>query len=155
VINLDEPDEYIDFMAKYKDWISIKRIGIRENTRPEEVVFYLAGIRTTIDSKSYPMLNIKTSLLDAYAQKVCQGSKKNYESLASALQKLGTPDAKKVISEASSKEFAPLAETYLLGKVITTIGYDASINQTQISKIFPDLKVKKPLGRSKSSKVEE
>ena len=26
---MDDPSEYIDFMAKYKDWISIKRLGIR------------------------------------------------------------------------------------------------------------------------------
>ena len=152
---MDEPDQYIDFMAKYKDWISIKRLGIREDTRPEEVVHYLAGVRSTIDVKSYPMLAIKTSMLDEQAAKVCLGSKKNYQSLSAAIAKLSDPDTKKVVSESCSKELTPLAEIYLLSKVVTTIGYDTSINQTVMSKVFPGLKPpKKPLGR-KGKKTEE
>ena len=69
---MDEPEEYIDFMAKYKDWVSIKRIGIRPETRPEEVVHYLAGVRTTIDVKSYPMLKINTQMLDQQAERSAQ-----------------------------------------------------------------------------------
>jgi hypothetical protein len=155
---LDEPEEYIDFMAKYKDWISIKRIGIRENTVPAEVVNYLAGVRTTIDSKAYPMLQIKTSMLDAYAAKVCEGLKKNYGSLASAFSKMDSPETKKVIVESCSKELAPVAETYLLNKVITTLGFDVSINQPMMSKIYPELKLPKTPGlgrKGKKAKTED
>lgn len=148
---MDEPDEYIDFMAKYKDWISIKRLGIREATKPEEVVHHMAAIRGTIDSKSYLLLGIKSSILDQQAKNICAGSRKSYESLAAALSKMNSSETKKVISEACSKELAPLAETYLLGKILTTIGYDASINQAQMSKIFPYLKTPKPLGRGKKA----
>lgn len=154
---MDEPDEYIDFMAKYKDWVSIKRIGIRPETRPEEVVHYLAGVRGTIDAKSYPMLAIKTQMLDQEAAKICEGLKKNYPSLSTAIAKLGNPDTKKVLNESCSKELVPLAEIYMLSKVLTTLGYDTSINQTVMSKIFPGLKTPKTLGRKgkKQQPVEE
>lgn len=153
---MDEPEEYIDFMAKYRDWISIKRIGIRPETKPEEVVHYLAGIRTTIDSKSFPMLKINTSALDEYANTLSAGMKKSYGSLASALNKMDSPETKKVLVESSSKELSSLAEIYLLGKVISNIGFDTSINQKAISKIFPEIKTPKPLGRAgKSKKGEE
>ena len=140
-------------MAKYRDWVSIKRLGIRANTRPEEIVHHLAAIRSTIDAKSYPFLSIKTSILDDYSKKLCQGRKKSYASLGVALAKMANPETKKAIAESASKELAPIAETYLLGKVISTIGYDTAINQTQMSKIFPDLKVKKPLGAKSKKEV--
>jgi hypothetical protein len=139
-------------MAKYKDWVSIKRIGIRPETRPEEVVHYLAAVRTTIDSKSYPMLGINTSMLDQQATKICAGSKKNYSSLGQAIAKMSDPETKSVVVSSCSKELAPLAETYLLSKVVSTIGYDVSINQTLMSKIYPGLKPQKmPLGRKKKT----
>ncbi len=154
---MDEPEEYIDFMAKYGAWISIKRIGIRPETKPEEVVQYLAGVRTTIDAKSYPMLKINTTMLDQQAAKICEGSKKNYASLAAAISKMADSDTKKAVADSCPKELSQMAETYLLSKVVTIIGYDTSINQVQITKAFPDLKPpRKPLGRTKKTeKIEE
>ena len=149
MIILDEPEEYIDFMAKYKDWISIKRIGIRPETRPAEVVHYLAGVRTTIDTRSFPMLGIKTSMLDQYATKLCEGSRKSYGSLSSVLAKMEGAETKRVLGESASKELSAIAEIYLLGKVITNLGFDTSINQKAISKVYPDIKTSKPLGRGK------
>lgn len=155
---MDEPDEYIDFMAKYKDWISIKRIGIRADTRPEEVVGYLAGVRATIDSKSYPMLAIKTSILDAYAGKLCSGMRKSYSSLSAIFSKMDSPETRKTILESCSKELSPIAETYLMGRVLTTLGFDTSINVAQMQKVFPDLKLPKTPGlgrKGKKSAAEE
>jgi hypothetical protein len=152
---LDEPEEYIDFMAKYRDWISIRRIGIRPETKPEEVVQYLAGIRTTIDVKSYPMLGIKTSMLDDHANKISAGMRKSYSSLAGVLGKMDGTETKRIILESCSKELAPIAETYLLGKIISNLGFDVSINQKLMSKVYPDLKPPKALGRHGKGKKEE
>ncbi|MGH2638311.1 MAG: DUF2666 family protein, partial [Rhabdochlamydiaceae bacterium] len=44
---MEDPSEYVDFMVKYKDWISIKRLVIRPDTKPQEIAFALAGIRAT------------------------------------------------------------------------------------------------------------
>lgn len=152
---MEEPDQYIDFMAKYRDWISIKRMGIRDNTRPEEVVFHLAGIRGTIDSKAFPILGIKISVLDSFADEATKGLKKNANSLAEVAQKFGGSGAKTAIDQAcDDKQLKPLAEIYLLGKMIANTGYDTSINQKAMSKIWKDLKVKKPPGRGAGKKAE-
>ena len=90
---MDDPSEYIDFMAKYKDWISIKRLGITPNTKPEEVVFHMAGIRNTIDLKAFPLLGIKTGPLDAAAGRLTEGKKRNFADLGGAISGLGGADA--------------------------------------------------------------
>ena len=144
---MTEPDEYIDFMAKYKNWISIKRLGIRSDTKPEEIVHYLAGVRSAIDLKSYAFLDIKTQVLDEYAKSICAGTRKSYPSLANALVKLDSLDAKRALSESCSKELVPLAEAYLISKVVTALGYNTSISQETMSKVYPWLKTPKGLGR--------
>lgn len=144
---MDEPEEYIDFMAKYKDWVAMKRLGIRPSTRPEEVVHHLAAIRATIESKSYPMLGINTQVLDEQAKKLTAGMKKSYSSLASAITGMQSPETRRALEQASAKNLIPLAETYLLGRVISNAGFDTSINQTLMSRIFPDLKLPKAPGR--------
>ncbi len=149
---MDEPEEYIDFMAKYGSWIAIKRLGIDGSTKPEEVVQHLAIVRNTIDGKSFLLMGIKTDALDAYSKRVSSGSRKSYSSLSSAISRLDGAETKRIISESCSKELAPLAEIYLLSRIITDIGYDTAINQNVMAKIFPDLKVKKPLGRGKGKK---
>ncbi len=143
-----EAEEYVDFMVKYKDWIALKRMGIRETTKPEEIVFHLAGIRRVIDNKSYGLLGIKTQVLDAYANAATAGLRKNANSLATVAQKFGESDAKGAIDQAcDNKNLKPLAEIYLLSKMVTNTGYDTSINQEAMSKIWKELKVKKPRGR--------
>lgn len=148
---MEDPEEYVDFLAKYKDWISIKRLGIRPETKPEEVVFHMAGIRNTIDAKAFPILGIRTASLDAAAAKLTEGKRKSFALLSEAVNGLAGVDAKRAVEEACAerKELAPLAWAYLLGRVLNNLEYDASINQKMMSKIFPNLKVKKPLGRQK------
>jgi hypothetical protein len=149
---VDEAEEYIDFMAKYKDWISIKRIGIRPDTKPEEVAYYLAGIRSTIDSKAYSFLGIKTSVIDEFIGRITNGKRKSYGALSEVVNSINSPDAKAALADACGehKDQIPLAEIYLLGKAISSIGFDISLNQGAMSKVFPDLKPpKKPPGGRK------
>jgi hypothetical protein len=154
---LDEPDEYVDFMVKYKDWISIRRLGIRPNTTPQEVVYHLAGIRSTIDSKAYNLLGIKTSILDSFAKNSTQGLKKKTTDLSMALTKIDSPEAKSAIAESCTNEtLAPLAKSYLLNKIITEVGFDTGIGQLAMSKVYPELKPPKmpPMGRKKKAEIE-
>ena len=145
---LDEPDEYVDFMAKYKDWISFKRLGIRPNTTPQEVVYHLAGIRTVAESRMYPLLGIKTEVLDSYAESATQGLKKR--DLPQVVARLDSPEAKQAIVASSNETLAPLAKVYLLNKLITNVGLETGINQPAMSKVFPELKPPKmPLGGRK------
>jgi hypothetical protein len=151
---LEDPEEHVDFMAKYRDWVSIKRLGIHPTTKPEEVVHHLAAIRSTIERKSYIFLGIKTEMLDEHAKSLCSGMRKNYSSLASAINKMSDPETKRVLESASGKELMPIAEAYLLGRVVNTIGFDTEINQAMMSRIFPDLKPPRVPGRLGKSKRE-
>ena len=153
---MDEPEEYIDFMAKYREWISIRRLGIRPDTKPEEVVHHMAGIRSVIENKSYPLLGVKLSVLDDYAGRLTAGQRKNYASLGKAIEALGAGEAKAALeSSCENRELMPIAEAYLLGKVVTSLGFDTGINQAAMSKIFPYLKTPKAPGLGRKKKVVE
>lgn len=151
---MDEPEEYIDFMARYKDWISMKRLGIRPDTKPEEVVYHMAGIRTTIDTKSFLFLGIKTGALDAYADSITSGMRKSYSSLSGAISSMDKPEAKAAIEgSCENKALTPLAEVYLMNKLISNLKYDVSVNQLAMSKIFPNLKPPKAPGMGRKKKA--
>jgi hypothetical protein len=146
---LDEPSEYIDFMAKYKDWVAIKRMGIRSGTKPEEAVYHLAGIRSTIDTRMYRLLGIDTTVLDKASASITSGMRKSYDSLGEAVKRMGSAEAKSALSASCNgrKELEQIAATYLLGKVITDLKFDSCVNQLILSKVFPELKPPKAPGR--------
>ena len=150
---MEEPEEYIDFMAKYRDWISIRRLGIRSDTKPEEVAHYLAGVRSTANEKAYSFLQIDTKALDGKAKEMCSGMRKSYSSLATALQKMEGTDAKRAVSESCSKELAPIAEAYLIGRIMSEVGYESGISQGAMAKAFPGLKMPKAPGLGRKKKA--
>ncbi|MDE1856992.1 MAG: DUF2666 family protein [Candidatus Micrarchaeota archaeon] len=151
---MDEPSDYIDFIAKYRDWISVKRMGIRPETKPEEVVYHLAGIRTTIDSKAYRLLGINTSVLDTEAARLASGQRKGFQSLGQAISNIEGKESKAALESAcgEKRELKPIAEIYLLSKVASELKMDVSINQLIMSKIFPELKPPKAPGRGRKKK---
>ncbi len=152
---MEEEGDYIDFMAKYKEWISIKRLAVWPDTKPEEISFHMAGISGVIDSKAPIFLGIDTQKLEALAAKMTEGRKKGYESLSEVISLLGTKEVKGIISDSCGerKEISKLAEACLLGKILKNMGMYSSITQEAMTKIFPDLKIKKPLGRIKKSEA--
>ena len=143
----NEPSEYVDFMVKYKDWVAIKRLGIRDQTRPEEIVFHLAGIRNSIDGRAFKLLGIDTEKLDSLASSIAQGKKGNYSALGDALKELDRREVKAQIeSSCQDGKLSKIAGIYILNKIMLNMGFDSSINQGMMSKIYPNLKVKMPLG---------
>lgn len=152
---MDDPSEYVDFMAKYKDWVSIKRLGIRPNTSPQEVVMHLSGIRSAIDSRAYRILGIKTEALDNLASRISAGKPKGPESLAHIIKELNSPETKKEISSACSTEtIAKAAQIYVFNKALEGLNYETSIKPQLLAKLFPELKLSVPggMGRKKRSK---
>ncbi len=151
---MEEPEEYVDFMIKYKDWISIKRLGIRPNTTPQEVVFHLAGIRNLIDSRACKLLGIKTETLDSFASSVTSGMKKSELSIAVA--KLDSKESKAAIdSSCENKDLIPLAKAYLLNKIITELGLVTGVDQLAMSKIWKELKPPKFPGMGRKKKASQ
>lgn len=150
VDRVGEERDSVDFMVKYKSWVSIKKMSILESTPPEEVAFQLAGIRQVIDRKAFELLGINVTTLDQLADSITAGKRKNWENLAEALQALGKPETKAAVESAAGKEeHKGFASTYLFRKVVQNLGFDFDINQEALSKVYPNLKVPKPPGRRK------
>jgi hypothetical protein len=141
--------ESVEFMAKYKDWAVIRKMTIYDDSTPQEIAFHLASIRQTIDRKAFEFLEIDMQVLDNYAASVTKDLKKNFDGLGDAIKKLGLQDAKKAIESACIKkpEHANIAKAYLLRKTVQNLGFDFDVNQEMLSKIYPELKIKKPPGR--------
>lgn len=146
---MDEPSEYIDFIARYKDWVAVKKMAVRKETRPEEIVFHLSGIRNSFDKKLFSIMGINLDLLDEFSRSVSKKSK-TYSELGQVLSALDSKDAKEAIAKSCDKKISKIAEIYLLGRVMADSGFDTSVTQQMISKMYPDLKLKIPkLGRPK------
>lgn len=139
----------IEFSAKWKEWVVIKRMTIREDTKPEEIVFNLASIRQTVDRKAFELLGIRTELLDEYATRVAAGKRKSFKDMAEAVQSLSSAEAKDLVEKscAEKPELGEVARTYLFRKVIQALGFDFDVNQEMLSKVYPNLKLPKPRGR--------
>lgn len=146
---MGESQDSIEFMAKYRDWIAIRKMNIYDNTRPEEVAFHLASIRQTLDKKAFEFLEIGINGIDSYADSVTNGMK-GFSGLSEAVQKLDSREARAVLAEATKTKpkHLPIAKAYLLRKVVQNMGFDFDVNQGMLSKIYKDLKVKKPPGRT-------
>ena len=115
----------------------------------------MAGIRNTIDLKVFPLLGIKDKgrWMPPQANST-EGKRKSFADLSQAIAGLSGVDAKRAVEEACAekKELSPIAWAYMIGKVLNNLDYDATVNQKIMSKIFPNLKIKKPLGRKRASK---
>ena len=144
-----EEKDSIDFLAKYKDWIAIKKMSISDDTKPEEIAFHLASIRQTIDKKAFEVLGIDTKQLDELANKITSGARKSYKALAEAIASLGSQEARDIVAKACNgkEELQEVANAYLLRRVVQNLGFDFDVNQEMLAKVYPQLKIPKPLGR--------
>lgn len=139
----------IEFLAKYKNWLAVKKIHIADDTKPEEIVLQLSSIRQSVDKKSFELLGIDIAKLDACAARLTTGKRKSYGSLAEVIQKLGSGEAKEEVNSATGgkPELAEIASTYLFRKTVQSLAFDFDVNPDMLQKAFPGLKVPKPPGR--------
>jgi len=152
---MDEPAQYIDFMVKYKDWISISRQELDDNTKPEEIAFLLNNIRTSAELKYYTFLGIDLPKLDSFAAKATSGLK-GYDDAAKALSQISGGEGKKELAAAcQDPKLKKVAESYLAAKVIERLGIKTHIDANEMFKIYPDLKIyKKRMPKGASSDAE-
>lgn len=140
-------------MAKYGSWISIKKMSIREGTKPQEIVMHLASIRQNIDRKAFELLGIDVKSLDELAATYTGGKRKSYSALAEVLDNFGKEDAKASIEKAckGKEELKNIANIYLFRSVVKTLGFDFDVNPEILQKAYPELKIPKPPGRQKKA----
>ena len=141
---MEEPSEYIDFMVKYRDWISIRRLSFDSNTKPEELAYILADIKSTIENKYYSFLRINISKLDDYAAKLASSAGKGYSAAGKALEQIDGKEAKGEILEAcADPKLKKIAEAYLAGRLIAKLGIKTGIDNEEMLKLYPELKIYK------------
>ncbi len=151
---MDEKDAGVgslEFSAKWKDWVAVKKMTIRTDTKPEEIAFNLASIRQSIDRKAFEILGVYINIkdLDDYASKIVSGKKKNFKDIADAVQELSSPESKKTVEGSCIKnpDLKDIANAYLLRRVVQLLGLDFDVNQEMLAKAYKELKLPKPRGR--------
>lgn len=145
--------EGISFMAKYGEWISIKKLSIDQNTKPEEVSAHLSSIRIATDRKAPQILGVNTDNLDVYAESVTGNMRKSAANLEKVTN-LFASEAKKEIDascngDASLKE---ASQTYLFGRMLQNLKIDLEVSPETLMDMFPGLKIPKPKGRMPGQK---
>ncbi len=138
-------------MAKYGSWVSIKKMSIGANTKPEEVVMHLASIRQNIDRKAFELLGIDTKSLDETAATFTVGKRKSYSSLGEILDGFGKSETKSAVERSISgkEELKGIAAIYLFRTIVKNLGFDFDVNPEILQKAYPELKIPKPPGRQR------
>ena len=141
---MEEPAQYIDFMIKYRDWVSIHRESFDESVRPEEIAFVLSTIRQSIENKYYKILGIDTAKLDLYIADITAGQR-GYKGLAKVAGALESHEARETAESAcANKDLRKVAESYIISRAADTLGVKTYIDMEELIRVFPDLKLRKP-----------
>ncbi len=153
---MDEPEQYIDFMVKYRDWISISRQELDNNTKPEEISFLLNNVRMSVESKYYRFLGIDTAKLDSFAKKATAGMK-GYEDASKALAQIDSAEGKREVAAACvDPKLKKVVQSYLASRIIENIGVKTHLDAAELMKLFPDLKIyKKKMPKGAKSDADE
>lgn len=146
----------IALMAKYREWISIKKLSISDDTKPEEVSAHLSSIRMTADRKIPQILGINTMNLDAYADGSTNKMRKSAANIEKIVDILCSGETKKQVDEAiPSESVRGIAVTYLFGKMLQNIKLDLEVSPGTLMDMFPGLKIPKPKGRMPGQKKKQ
>lgn len=137
----------VAFFAKYKEWISIKKMEIDEKTTAPEVVHMLSGIRESISRKAFELSGIDEGKIDSYVSNLVKGKRKGYSNLAEIFAGIKQNELKEALLSASSEQLLPVAEAYFMRKLLAELGYGVDVGTEMLSRMYPELKLPKPKGR--------
>ncbi len=125
----------IAFIARYKEWISIKKMSMEKRTQDYEVAAILSSINTTLVNKSFDFLRLDGGL-KAIADAVTKGKRKSFVNLTEALRQV-TP----------SLTGDRIRDAFLLKCIFENLGFAPYANVDVLISAYPHLKVAKPRGR--------
>ncbi len=125
----------IAFIAKYKDWIAIKKMSISNETKDYEVAGILSNINTTLVRKAFDFMNPNREM-EKLAVTATRWKRKSFANLANALRQIS-----------SSLSGNKINDAYLLKHVFENLGFAPYANVDMLIQAYPDLKPIKPRGR--------
>ena len=138
----------ISFFGKYKDWVSINKTNIDENTSVPEVVNALARISETTSKKAFEIAGVDLNAVDELTTQLTKGKRKAYGSVAAVFNEMKPTEITEKLKKACKEEkLLPIAETYFLRSVLQKLGFNVDITREMLQEIYPEMKLPKPRGR--------
>jgi hypothetical protein len=142
------PSNVISFLAKYGKWISIKKMNVRNDTKPEEIAAQLASILLTVDKKMFEYTGIDMNLLDAYVASLGK-MRKSAANLEKLVNILDSEEAKAKIKNASrnGSGLEEVSRIYLFRQLLGAMKLNFDLNADELTSVYPNLKIPMPPGR--------
>ena len=135
------------FTARYKTWMTVKKLSIDEKTTPQEVAAALASAEATMSRKSYEFTGINQSAIEAMAERLAKGKRKSFVSLSEALAALKPTELKtELLTACPTPAHLPIAENYLVKCMLDNMGFKTNLDMETLSQVYPEIKVTKPRG---------
>lgn len=141
--------EGVALLAKYGSWVAIKKMNVRENTRPEEVSMQLASVRQTTDRKSFEVLGVDTLLLTGYAERATAGMRKSAANMQKIVDLFNSSETKSKASEGAkgNNELEDAARIYILRHMLESSKFFFDVNPETLADMYPGLKIPGRRGR--------
>ncbi len=126
----EKVEDQIAFIASYKNWISIKKLGL-ESVQDYEVSGTLSSVNHTLVNKGYDFAGTKKD--DALVESISKGKRKSFNNIGTALKELAVkPEAQ---------------NSYVVCKVCESIGIRPFASPEMLTAAYPDIKPPKQRGR--------
>lgn len=123
----EEIGDHIAFIAKYKDWMAIKKLGL-ERVQDYEVSGILCSVNHTLVNKGFDFAGAKADVAIA-------GKRKTLGNLCAAL------------SELAPKLSGGREDAFMVTKVMEGVGYRPYASPDMLTAAYPDIKPPKMRGR--------
>jgi len=127
-------EDQIAFIGKYKNWITVKKLGLDKAMEDWEVSAVLCSISHSAVNKAFDFSGVEKN--DVLVSKAASGKRKSYGNLVEALGIM--------IPELKGDR---LADAFVICKVFETIGYKPYASPEMLTAAHPDVKPPKVKGR--------
>ncbi|MBU0590576.1 DUF2666 domain-containing protein [Candidatus Micrarchaeota archaeon] len=128
----EEQGDYIAYVGKYKNWISIKKLSL-DNAKDYEISGILSGINHSVVNKAFDFAGIQKD--DRTVSSLVSAKRKSYGNAMAVLRELAP-------SLSGKGE-----DAYLVCKVLEQLSYPPYATPGMLTKAYPDIKPPKVKGR--------
>ncbi|MCD6230069.1 MAG: DUF2666 family protein [Candidatus Diapherotrites archaeon] len=140
-----EQKDSIQFLAKYGDWVAVKKITCDENTEPLDIIRFFASVSDSFDRKTSESIAklVDTSKIDAEINEMIPEDKGRFtsEEIAKALSSAQGPKVGKVINELTFGLEMEKKDINTLKEVCKTYAVRRALEKTKVRIDYNKLEV--------------
>ncbi|MCR4335532.1 MAG: DUF2666 family protein [archaeon] len=133
-------DKYIQFIANYNDWVSIRKLKIEEATDPKTIMEFLGSFGTSIDTKVEENLRkiVKLEKVDEAITALELGKKETGKALEEVNSRKVGSVIKEItenlegLSKPEKKELEQFCRVYAMKKVLKQTGIMVDYSEIEI-----------------------